>query len=174
MAPLTKQPPKLHVNYNRPLHKKVDAATGIEVYMYLDMPGVYYNSFETEVAESLAEAAGFDVAKYAKARKKRELMAIAMKGIEHQLEMQEENPPEKEVVEERGGFAIVHIGMDRHIIEDPDGGKLVDKPLTLAEAEAALNQLVPIDGDPEEEDTVEPVKSNPFVKSMAEVTKTAG
>lgn len=149
----------LKVDYNRPLIKKAEAKTGIEVFMYLDTPGVYLNSYELPVSESLAEAAGFDTAKYGKMRKRRELMALAKKGIEEQLALEEENDV-KEVVQERGGFSIVHIGLGRHVIEDPDGGQIVANHLTLAEAEAALNQLVPQD-----QEAPKPGKPSPFWKA---------
>jgi hypothetical protein len=137
----------LKVDYNRPLLKKVDKNTGIEVYMYLDLPGVYYNSYEVAVSDALAASAGFDVVKFGKMKKRREQLAIAMEAIDADLEMQEYNE-QREVVLEKGGFSVVAIGLGRHIIEDPDGGKLVDRPLTLEEAKAALDKLV-ASGEPE-------------------------
>lgn len=131
----------LKVDYNRPLLKKV-TKDGIDVYMYLDLPGVYYNSFETVVDDKLAQEAGFDIPKYGKLKKRREQLAIAMEAIDAELDMEEYND-KREIILERGGFTLVSIGMGRHVIEDPDGGKLVNRPLTLEEAKAALDKLVP-------------------------------
>ena len=146
------------VDYNRPLIKKIDQSTGIEVYMYMDLPGVYYNTFESQVSEALAASAGYDVALFGKQKRRREQLVVAMDAIDAQLDLQEDNG-QKEVVVDRGGFSVVHIGLGRHIIEDQDGGKIVDRPLTLDEAKAALEKLVP----KAEEKTKKPV----VVKSMA-------
>ena len=132
----------LKIDYNRPLIKMADRDTGIEVYMYLDMPGIYYNSYELPVSDELAASAGFDILKFGKMKKRREQLAVAMDAIDAQLDMQDYNEAH-EVVIERGGFSVVSIGLGRHIIKDPEGGKLVDRPLTLEEAKAALEKLVP-------------------------------
>lgn len=148
----------LKIDYNRGAMKKIDLKTGIEVYMYIDLPGVYYNSFETEVSEGLALAAGYDIGKYGKMRKRRELAALALQAIDQDLEM-EEYAEKPETIEERGGFKVVHVGMGRHFIYDPDGGKLVDRHLTLEEALKALDGLVP---------KIEPLTETPApkIKSM--------
>lgn len=155
----------LKVDYNRPLIKMADKATGIEVYMYLDLPGVYYNSYELPVSETLAASAGFDIVKFGKMKKRREQLALAMEAIDMDLEMQDFNEAH-EIVLERGGFSVVNIGLGRHIIKDPEGGKLVDRPLTLEEAKAALEKLVPT---PEQ---AQKGKKLP-VKNLAEAEKTA-
>ena len=131
----------LKIDYNRGVMKKVDQKTGIEVFMYLDMPGVYYNAFEKKVPEDTAKGADFDVAKYGKMKRQRELMAKAMNAINEQLGM-EEYAEKPQVIEERNGFKIVHIGLGRHVIEDPEGGKIIERPLTLEEAKVALDKLV--------------------------------
>ncbi len=132
----------LKIDYNRGCLKKVIQSTGMEIFMYIDMPGVYYNSFETEVPEDLAAKAGYDITKFGKMRKRREQMALAMKSIDADLAM-EEYSEQREVIEQRGGFTLVHIGLGRHILEDPEGGKLVDRPLTLEEGQKAMEELVP-------------------------------
>lgn len=155
----------LKIDYNRGVLKKIDKTTGIEVYMYLDLPGVYYNSYEIEVAEELAAKAGYDTTKYGKMKKRRELLAIAMQAVDADLEMDEYNE-QREVIEERGGFTIVHIGMGRHILEDPEGGKLVDRPLTLEEAKKALDELVAPKIEPLPEEQPKPV-----IKSLGKKDK---
>lgn len=157
---------KLKVNYNRPLHKKVEQKTGIEVFMYLDLPGVYYNSFELPVSDELAARAGFDIVKYGKMKKRREQLAIAMQAIDADLEMQDYSEA-REIIEERRGIKLVHIGLGRHILEDPEGGKLVNRPLTLEEGKMALEGLVPkVEPLP-----VEPEKKKVTVKSLADKDK---
>lgn len=147
----------LKVDYNRPLIKMADKATGIEIYMYLDLPGVYYNSFELPVSDALAASAGFDIVKFGKMKKRREQLALAMEAIDVELDMEDYNEAH-EVILERGGFSVVHIGLGRHIIKDPEGGKLVDRPLTLEEAKAALEKLVP-SPEPKQEGKKLPVKN---------------
>lgn len=152
----------LKVDYNRPLIKMADKATGIEIYMYLDLPGVYYNSYELPVTDALASSAGFDIVKYGKLKKRREQLAMAMEAIDAQLDMQDYNEAHETIVE-RGGFSVVHIGLGRHIIKDPEGGKLVDRPLTLEEAKAALEKLVP-----EAPASPPPTNKKASVKNLAE------
>lgn len=162
---------KLNIDYNRGVIKKATPDHGIEVYMYIDEPGVFLNAFGTQVHTSLAEHAGFDIVLLGKERLKRERMAIARKSIEDELELPEYTIVEKEIIAERGGFVIVHIGLGRHIVEDPDGGKLVENPLTLEEAKIVLDQMVPQETTPEPVKVKKPAPSpakSPFVKSMAE------
>ncbi len=132
----------LKIDYNRGVLKKVIATTGMEIFMYIDTPGVYYTSYETEVTDELAAKAGYDIGKLGKLRKRRELAALALQAIDADLDM-EEDAGTREVIEQRGGFALVHIGLGRHILEDPEGGKLVDRHMTLEEGQKALEELVP-------------------------------
>jgi hypothetical protein len=114
---------------------------GVEVYMYKDTPGVYLNAYGTQVSEQLALRAGFDVERLAKARKRREMMKKAALMIDEELD--QDDVRTKKVIVERNGFTVTSIGLGRHIIEDPDGLKITERPLTKEEAVALFDELVP-------------------------------
>lgn len=128
------------IDYNRGVMFQSDAATGINVYMYLDNPGVFLSNQGTEVAPELARSAGFDVEKLTKERQLRERMSEAMKAIRAELALGEEN---KTVVVEREGFKLVDIGVGRFQVLGPDGDVLTKDPLPKEQAELLMDQLVP-------------------------------
>lgn len=113
--------------------------SGVDVYMYVDEPGVYLNAFAAEVSEQFAKEAGFDVETYGKARRKREMMAQAMQLIEDELA--DDNDPK--VIEDRDGFKLVQLGLDRYVVEDPDGQRLTPTPLGNLLARKVLDGLKP-------------------------------
>jgi hypothetical protein len=130
------------IDYDRGVMKSVQPSTGVEVYMYLDEPGVYRNAFGDVITEKLAQEAGFDVEKFRKARIRRERMADAKRAIEEELD---HSDVQTKVVKQRNGYALVSMGFGRYNIEDPDGQPLTDKPLTKQEAEAVFDKVVPDD-----------------------------
>ena len=113
---------------------------GIAVAMYYDQPGVWYNEHGSEVTPALAKIAGFDTIILLKERTKRERMAQAAAAVAKEFEGEE---PSDEVVKEKNGFKLVHIGLDRHNIVDPDGNVLNKNHLTRAEGVKVLAALVP-------------------------------
>lgn len=114
---------------------------GIAVAMYYDQPGVWYNEHGSEVTSVLAKSAGYDTVILLKERTKRERMAQAAQAVAAQFEGEE--PATEEVVKEKNGFKLVHIGLDRHNIVDPDGNILNKNHLTRAEGVKVLAALVP-------------------------------
>lgn len=133
----------IKIDYNRGVHKQ-KTRTGIEVYMFLDEPGVYYSSQMTQVTEDLAQEAGFPVDKWRKLRLKKERLIAFNKVLEEELELS--TVATKKTVKERGGWAIVTTGFGRFFIEDPDGTVVSDRTLTKEEAEAVFDKLVPKEG----------------------------
>lgn len=113
---------------------------GIAVGMYYDQPGIWYNEHGTEVTPLLAKSAGFDTTSLLKERTKRERMAAAAEAVAKQFEGEEHTD---EVVKEKNGFKLVHIGLDRHNIVDPDGNILNKNHLTRAEGVKVFAALVP-------------------------------
>lgn len=130
-----------NISYKRGVFIKTEALSGIDVFMYVDTPGVYLNAYGTEVSEELAKQAGFDVEKYGKEKLKRERMAAAMTAIEQELQLADEQ--EHKVVAEKGGFKVKDLGLGRAIVEDPDGNKLVPTPIPVEQAKLLLKKLVP-------------------------------
>jgi hypothetical protein len=132
---------------------------GVEVYMYKDTPGVYLNAYSQPVTEELAMRAGFDTQSLGKQRKRREMLAKAALMIDVELENEDVELGKRKIVKERNGYTISSIGIGRHIINDPDGQQLHERPLTKEQAELLFDELVPA---PVEAPRVKAeVKSNP-------------
>lgn len=132
------------IDYDQGVYINVHPATGMDVFMYVQKPGYYYNAFGTEVAEQLARESGFDVDTHLRARRKNEMMSDAMQKIEAELEQNNrELGKEEVVVEERGGFKIIDIGLGRHQLKSPDGDILTPIPIPLEQAKAVFEQIAP-------------------------------
>lgn len=129
-----------NVDYNRGLSKKIHLKTGVDVYMYKDTPGVYLNAYGTPVTEEFAKEAGFDTDTLGKEKLKRERIAQVTAMVEAELS---QGPAMREIVEEINGFKVVHIGLERYTVEDPDANVLSAAPLPLETATKLLRQLNP-------------------------------
>lgn len=110
------------------------------------MPGHFYNEHGDEVAPQLAAEAGFDVEKLTKERKKRERIAQAQAMIEAEFS---DAPTKREVVKEENGYKVVHVGNDRHNVEDPEGNVL--NPKAYLDKASALKVLKAMAVPPPEE-----------------------
>lgn len=129
----------LKIDYDRGVQKR-HHGSGLEIYMYVDAPGVYLNSHGTEVSEALAQQAGYPTEDLGRQRVMKERMAQATEAIAREMGIA---PKEKKVVKEKGGFKVIDIGIGRHQIEDPDGAVLTPQPLPLEQATRLLEELVP-------------------------------
>lgn len=130
-----------NIDLDRGVHSRSDPGTGMEVYMYVDEPGVYRSAHGTEVNIDLARRAGFPVEEHAKKRK----IQLALKAASDRVmaELAEADAGVKKVVSEKEGFQIVDLGYDRYQVLSPDGDVLNTRPLSEHEAEILLEQLVP-------------------------------
>lgn len=135
-------------------------ADGVEVYMYKDEPGVYRNAYGAEVSEQLAAHAGFETAKLGKLRRRKELMAKAAMAIDQELEAEVE-VGQRKVIKSRKNYTLTAIGLGRHIIQDPDGITMHERPLTLEQAEKLFEMMVP--ADPDEKAPLKAAKAPPRV-----------
>lgn len=131
-----------NIDYDRGVIIKTHNASGMDVYMYADTPGVFLNAFGTEVDEKLAKEAGYDVDRLSREKVKRERIAAAAQMIEQELALADKEG-QKEVVVERAGFKVIDIGLGRHFVEDPDGNRLTVHALPLEQAKTLLDQLTP-------------------------------
>jgi hypothetical protein len=112
------------------------------------LPGVFYNDHGTEVDPQLAKEAGYDVPALLKERKKRERIRVATEVIEAEYRPEE---AVSETVKEKNGFKVVHVGLDRHNIVDPDGNVLNKKHLTKGDALRTLEIVAASEQQPEAE-----------------------
>lgn len=129
-----------NIDYDRGVHKRTHNSTGINVYMYVDDPGVYLNEHGAVIDERFAREAGFPVDEQIKQRDLKKRLKAAHDAIMKEMQMAAE---EKVVVEEKNGFQILDIGLGRHNILSPDGDVLTDHPLPLEEAKKVLNMIAP-------------------------------
>lgn len=129
-----------NVDYNRGLTKKIHLKTGVDVYMYKDTPGVYLNAYGTPVTEEFAKEAGFDVVTYGREKLKRERIAQVTALVEAELSS---GHSVREIAEEINGFKVIHIGLERYTVEDPESNVLTATPLPLDTASKLLRQLNP-------------------------------
>lgn len=130
-----------HIDVDRGVLMRYLEGTGIQVYMYVDEPGVFLNAFGKEVSEDLAKQAGFDVERLSRERVKRERMKAAFAAIEAEIDNSE---AKENVVEERDGFRLIDIGLGRYMIKDPEGASLNPVPVTEQIAKKLFDQLVPV------------------------------
>lgn len=113
--------------------------TGVTVYMYIDEPGTFRNAFGTEVSDTLAAEAGYDMKSLSKQKLRRERVARAMEAIDADLM---EQGVTKKVVVSRAGFNLVDIGLGRYNVEDPDGHSLNPSPLSKEQGKALFEKIV--------------------------------
>lgn len=119
---------------------RVIDGSGVQVYMYMDEPGIFRNAFGQEVDDSLARLAGFDVDRLLKERAKRERMKAAFEQIEAEMA---EGEAKQEVALERSGYTLIDLGLGRFQIKDPEGGLLTAQPVPEEVARKLFDQLVP-------------------------------
>lgn len=130
-----------NIDLDRGVHSRTDPVTGMEVYMYVDEPGVYRSAHGTEVSLSLAERTGFPVEEHAKKRRIQLARKSALDKVEAELALADR--AEKVVTKERDGFKVVDIGYDRFRVYSPDGDLLTPEPVSLHVALTLLDELVP-------------------------------
>lgn len=113
---------------------------GLMVYMYVDEPGLYYDVHGKNVAEGMAALAGFDVNKFAKARKRREALAAYDKRLEQELSLEKD---EEVILAEAGDWRVIALPLQRARVIDIETGEAVTAaPMTQADALELLKHLV--------------------------------
>lgn len=112
---------------------------GVYVAMYTDEPGVYRDARGQLVAEKFAASAGFDTARYAKERRKREKLADFMAGLAADMEAAQND--EDVILEQSEDYRVVQLPMGRAKVVGADGAQLHPLPLTEAEARILFREL---------------------------------
>ncbi len=122
------------IDRNRGVTIRTHAATGMQVYMYKDTPGIYMNAHEEEVAEKLAAQAGYPVEILGKERDRKALIADEIAKINTAFGV-----TEGKVVYEKGGFKVLGLGGDRFQVLSPEGNIMTDVAVTLKQAKKVVD-----------------------------------
>lgn len=129
------------IDLDRGVHSRTHPTLNMEIYMYVDDPGVYLTAHGDPVKPDLAEAAGFPVAEQVREHEIKTALENAQKQV---LEKFGEAQGKIKVVKERGGFRILDIGLGRHNVLTTGGDVLNKEPLTLELAQVLLDNLAPV------------------------------
>lgn len=130
------------VRFDKKNPKKFETAYGgLEVYMYKDSPGIFYDAHGNEVNEKLAGIAGFPINKLANERKRKERLAAFKDQVDKELALISEDDPI--VLAERDGWKIVQAPGGRARIMTTDGDYITPLPVTQEEAFQLLDLTFP-------------------------------
>lgn len=130
-----------HINADRGYHMRSHPTLGMDIFMYVDDPGVYLTAHCDRVDEALAEAAGFPVAKHKKEHEIKYALAAAHKAV-----LEKYGAAKPKFFMERGEFKIMDIGMDRYNVLS--GDEVLNKdPIPKEEAMMLLDHLSPMPKD---------------------------
>lgn len=155
------------IDLDRPFLMRKAVGMNMKIFMYFDEPGVYVNVHGKPVPVELANKAGFDTKKWAKAKLKNDKIAEFRAKVEQELDMEPEDD-EEVILAEKSGFKIVQRPLGLADVYDADGEKLNDKSITVAEAELLLDLMTDGEGK-----TGKPAKSPSKAKDGAENAATA-
>lgn len=128
--------PDMAIDLNRGVRKQIDQKSGIEVYMYKDSPGAYYDRSGNELDEKIAKRAGFDIESLKKRREKMEKMQEAIAKIE------EEYGDAKRFYE-KGGLKTLETGpgTGKFKITDRDGNPMSEKEFSFKGAKDIIDSM---------------------------------
>lgn len=126
------------INLDRGVHMRTHPSLSMDIYMYVDDPGVYYTAHGDKIDPELARAAGFPVDKQLHDHKVNEALKQAQKEV-----LEKFGEAKSAVLKERDGFKIMDLGMGRHNVLGPEGDLLNKMPLSLEQAEILLKHLAP-------------------------------
>lgn len=126
------------IDYDLGVKIRTMSQMGMDIFMYKQKPGYYYNAHGHEVSEAFAKMAGYDVDRHKLERRRQEAIGAAARAYDSEQEkLTQANI--REVVKEKNGYKVVNIGHGRHLVEDPDGNVLT-QGVTLT-ADMALGIL---------------------------------
>lgn len=130
------------VDLDRGVWSRTHPSLNMDIYMYVDDPGVYFNAHGHPVSKELAEAAGFDTEELDKKHKIKVALEKAHKDVLSQF-----GEAETKVYAERNGFKVMDIGLGRFNVLGPEGELLNKSPIPKEQAELLLNHLAPKEAD---------------------------
>lgn len=115
----------------------VEAGLQMEVCMYVDEPGVYFDLNGRKVPEAIAASQGWNVKRYAKLREKTaERKAVMAEMAEVVAERMHE------ILDEAGGYKLVQISSAHFQVEDDAGVQIMPDPASEEVAREYFNLIV--------------------------------
>lgn len=134
------------IDYDKGVLKRKHPA-GLDVYMYVNEPGVFRNGHGNEVDKELAREAGYEVDRLVKERRRRARVAEATKMIDEEFSHEVAH----KVVDTVNGYKIVQVNGERHTILDPDNNVMTPgKFLSRSEARRIAKMMTAAEEVPEE------------------------
>lgn len=114
------------IDLNRGVSKRTHARTGIQVVMYKDSPGTYYDAKGNQISDELAGQAGFPIADLKKEKEKRDRLKEAKEDIERDYEM-----PEGESIYSNEQCDVVCVSEPNgtYNVVIADGGEILNEKL---------------------------------------------
>ncbi len=128
------------IDLDRPYLMRKATDVNMKIYMYFDQPGVYLNAHGKEIPDTIAIKAGFDVKRWAKQKYKMERMEKFREQVEAELEA-DDDVTEDKVLGTKAGYKIIGRPLGLADVYDPDGEKLNERAIPVAEAELLMNMM---------------------------------
>jgi len=126
------------INLDRGVHMRSHPSMGMDVYMYVDDPGVYFDAHGNKLTSEIAEQAGFPVDDLDQKHRIKEALDAAQKQVMEQFGVAPKGP-----VAERDGFKVLDLGLGRYNVLGPDGSVLTKQPISKEHAMLLLDNLAP-------------------------------
>lgn len=126
------------IDYDRGVMIRQDGKSGIEVYMYIDDPGIYLSVHGNKISEDLARSAGYPVDAQLKARQFKLKLADFEAKLKTELQVEEAGA---QTLREHLGFKLIELGPDRCQIISPQGIVLNTQVLPKDEAVKLFDEV---------------------------------
>lgn len=126
----------MKIDLNRGVEIRRHKATGSQVFMYVDEPGVYFNENAVDCGEEIARECGFDTETHGKLKERQERLEESRVKVEEDLGLDQDIE-----IAKRFGFTVIESTPNSHDIFDPNGQKVNAHPMEKAEAIRVMNQF---------------------------------
>lgn len=128
------------IDYDRGVLIRTEPLSGVDVFMYVDSPGIYLNAHGNTIPPNFAAKAGYDIDADAKKKLIMDRMRLAKEAIEK--DVNGVDPSTQEVKQLDGGYSLLGIGLGRWLLRDPEQNVLTQTAMTEEQATQIANMLV--------------------------------
>lgn len=112
---------------------------GFRVVMYHDQPGDYFDERGLPLSDDVAKAAGYDVVKYAREKEKLSKLSTYKRVLDAEYASAEEAIAQ--AMSDGDNVVARHVGGGQYLLFDPDGNKLLKKPVNREEAALLIGEF---------------------------------